>query len=238
MKSAKVGVIIPAYNEASVINKVISSMPRTIINAGTKYYIIPVVVNDASTDETSAVVSNFPQALLVSHIINSGAGAATRTGLRYLRENDFDYGATMDGDGQHTSKDLKRVLFGVLQGGTDLVIGSRLVDARGMPWYKIAGNKGLNIITKLLLGVSSTDSQSGLKAFNRKTIEQLDYRENGYAFCSEMLWRAHKANLVVSEVPIQAIYTDYSVAKGQSNWNAFQIIKQLVRHRLADIIHE
>lgn len=230
--------IIPAYNEDKVVKKVITSLPHTMTENGVTYDIVPIVVDDGSVDATASCIKSVTRAILIEHIINSGAGAATRTGLRYLRENNFDYGATMDADGQHTPKDLKNVLSALFREDTaDIIIGSRLVDSTGMPWYKIAGNKGLNLITKILLGVSSTDSQSGLKAFNRATIEHLEYRENGYAFCSEMLWRANKANLNIKEVPIKAIYTDYSVSKGQSNWNAFQIIKQLIRHRLADLIH-
>jgi glycosyltransferase involved in cell wall biosynthesis len=238
MRNSKVGVIIPAFNEAGVIAEVVANIPASINIKKLVYDLVPIVVDDGSTDQTSLKARKGDNSVVITHILNSGAGAATRTGIRYLRDNDFVFGATMDGDGQHDPKDLQKVICAAIEGGADLIVGSRLVNSDGMPWYKILGNKGLNFITKLLLGVKSSDSQSGLKAFNRKTIDLLTYRENGYAFCSEMLWRAHQAKLSIAEVPVRAIYTDYSKAKGQSNWGAFQIIKQLVRHRLSDFVHE
>jgi glycosyltransferase involved in cell wall biosynthesis len=238
MRNSRIGIIIPAYNEAEVIQKVLLSIPRNTLHRGKVYTITPIVVDDGSQDTTAEIAEKAEKVVVIRHLLNSGAGAATRTGMRYLREDGYTFGATMDADGQHAAEDLIRVLAAAIDGQSDLIIGSRLVNTAGMPWYKVIGNKGLNLLTRILLGVGSTDSQSGLKAFNRKTIEALNYRESGYAFCSEMLWRAQKANLTISEIPIRAIYTDYSIAKGQSNWNAFQIIKQLLKHRISDLLHE
>lgn len=235
---SKIGVVIPAYNESAVIREVLVTLPRTILYEGKRLSVVPIVVDDASHDDTTVVVSSVKNVVLIRHLVNSGAGAATRTGLSYVRElKDYKLAATMDADGQHSPKDLVKIIKSLEKDPSDVVIGSRLINTEGMPWYKIVGNKGLNFVTFLLLGVSTTDSQSGLKAFNRQAIENLSYRENGYAFCSEMLWRANQANLVISEEPIEAIYTEYSKAKGQSNWNAIQIIKQLIKHRISDLLH-
>lgn len=238
MSKKRIGVILPAYNEGQVIARVLKKIPRTLTVQKTTYQVIPIVVDDGSADNTALEARKDKKTHVLNHIINSGAGAATRTGLRYVRENGYDFAATMDADGQHSPKDLRNVLTAVIKGEGDVIIGSRLINNEGMPAIKVLGNKGLGFITRLLLGVRSSDSQSGLRAFNRKTIDTLTYRENGYAFCSEMLWRAQKAKLHISETPIQAIYTDYSKSKGQNNWNGFQIIKQLIKHRTADLLHE
>ena len=100
---------------------------------------------------------------------------------------------------------------------------------------KILGNRGLTLITYLLFGINVTDSQSGLRIFSQKAIDVLEWKSTGYDFCSEMLWRAKKANLNIAEHPIQAIYTDYSKSKGQSNWNAVNIVKSLVRRRIVEM---
>jgi glycosyltransferase involved in cell wall biosynthesis len=238
MKVMKIGVIIPAYNEANAIGAVLDSLPRTL-TLDQKYTVIPVVIDDGSTDETAKVAESHPaKPVVIRHILNMGAGAATRTGLQYLKKHGYAFGATVDADGQHVKKDIANVITAAVEGKGDIVIGSRLGDPKGMPWYKIMGNIGLNFVTRLLLGVSTTDSQSGLKGFNSRTINALDFRENGYAFCSEMLWRAQRADLSITEVHIQAVYTDYSKGKGQNSWNGFNIIKQLIKHRLADLLHE
>jgi len=104
-----------------------------------------------------------------------------------------------------------------------------------MSKVKILGNKGLSLATYALFGVNSTDSQSGLRVYSRKALEQLKWKTSGYEFCSEMLWRAKQLNLRINEYPIRAIYTEYSKAKGQNNWNAVNIIKSLVKRRIMEI---
>lgn len=237
MKSKRVGIVFPAFNEGSVIQDVLANVPETIVINKVTYSLVPIVVDDGSRDQTAQKARSNKRTVVISHLINSGPGAATRTGLHYARQQGFEFCVTADADGQHSPTDIRKVLHAVIAGPADIVIGSRLVDTTGMPWYKIFGNKGLNVMTRILLGVRSSDTQSGLRAFNRKALEQLDYRENWYAFCSEMLWRAHRAGLQVSEVSVQAIYTEYSKGKGQSNWNGFNIVKQLIKHRVADLIH-
>lgn len=227
-------VIIPAYNEAAVIAQVIKDARKTF--SKTKDLSIDIiVVNDGSKDAT-AKEANIGGAIVISHILNSGAGGATLTGLAYARQNNYDIAATMDADGQHSPEDVLKGIRYLIKNSTDLLIGSRLIDSSGMSKTKILGNKGLSFITKLLFNVAVTDSQSGLRIYSSKAIQTLDWRATGYEFCSEMIWRAKQLNLIIDEYPIRAIYTDYSRQKGQNNWNAVNIIKRLFRQRLLELI--
>ncbi len=230
-------IILPAYNEAEVISKVIDGLPRTVEYKSRKMPTKIVVVNDGSHDDTAAVVARRSHVQLINHILNSGAGAATRTGLNYALEQGADYAITMDADGQHAAKDVIRLAEEAMKDLDDFIIGSRLLETRGMPWYRIVGNKFLSFTTYLIFGVSVSDSQSGLKAFNRTALQKITFHSNNYAFCSEMLWKAHQQKLRIREIPIQAIYTDYSLRKGQSNWGAIHIIRQLLKRRLLDFIN-
>jgi glycosyltransferase involved in cell wall biosynthesis len=193
-----------------------------------------VVVNDGSTDDTSLIASK-NGAMVINHILNSGAGGATATGLSYAQQNYFDIACTMDADGQHSTDDVIKGVEQLIEQGSDLMIGSRLIDTSGMSKTKIFGNKGLSLITYILFGVNSTDSQSGLRIYSRKALEQLKWKTNGYEFCSEMLWRAKQIKLNIDEYPIKAIYTEYSKGKGQNNWNAVNIVKSLVRRRITEM---
>lgn len=103
---------------------------------------------------------------------------------------------------------------------------------------KVAGNKGLSYITFLLFGIKVTDSQSGMRIYSKKALDNLKWKSSGYEFCSEMLWRAKQQNMKVDEYPITAIYTDYSKAKGQNNWNSFNIIKSLLQRRIMEVFGE
>lgn len=192
-----------------------------------------VVVNDGSKDTTAADASR-SGAITINHILNSGAGAATATGLSYASQNGYDFAATMDADGQHRPEDVIEGIRKITQVNADLLIGSRLIDSRGMSPIKLVGNKGLSIITYVLFGINVTDSQSGLRIFSKKALEQLRWQTSGYEFCSEMLWRARQQGMNVEEYAIEAIYTDYSKSKGQNNWNGVNIVKSLVKRRILE----
>jgi len=229
----RLAIVIPAYNEQSAINHVLKdiqhvfkSVPHDII-----------VVDDGSKDNTAKIASE-NKAIVIGHIINSGSGAATTTGLTYALANNYDFVATLDADGQHSAKDLLNTYQFLKDNNYDLVIGSRLINSSGMSTIKKVGNKGLSYFTFLLFGINVTDSQSGMRVFSRKALETIQLRSTGYEFCSEMLWRAKQQRLAISEYPIQAIYTDYSKSKGQNNWNAFMIIRSLIGRRFMEIFYE
>lgn len=226
-------IIIPAYNEAKVIGEVISSI--TSVMKKTQYSFCVVTVNDGSKDDTKKEAQKHG-AIVIDHILNSGAGSATATGLSYAQQNNFDIACTMDADGQHAPEDVVNGISVLINKNIDLLIGSRLLNSDGMSKVKVLGNKGLSVITYLLFGINSTDSQSGLRIFSKKALEQLRWKTSGYEFCSEMLWRAKQLRLNISEYPIKAIYTEYSKSKGQNNWNAINIIKSLLKRRIAELL--
>lgn len=225
-------IVIPAYNEESVIGNVVRGVLKEFRDG--KYDVTVAVVDDGSHDNTSngAVKGG---AVLIRHILNSGAGGATATGLSYAEQNGFDIAATMDADGQHKPSDVRAGIDKLCNSNVDLLIGSRLIDSTGMSRVKILGNRGLSFVTHILFGIRSTDSQSGLRIFSRRALEELRWKTRGYEFCSEMLWRAKQQGMIIDEYPIEAIYTDYSVSKGQNNWNAVNIIKSLLKRRLLEL---
>lgn len=232
-ESQKICVVIPAYNEASVIGDVIKQTKDAFKKANLTATIV--VINDSSSDETSAVAAK-AGATVIDHILNSGAGGATATGLSYAEQNRFDVAVTMDADGQHDASDVVDGVKRLLKSNTiDLLIGSRLINKDGMSKLKIIGNRGLSIITFALFGINSTDSQSGLRVFSRHALKNLRWKTSGYEFCSEMLWRAKQQHLIIDEYPIKAIYTDYSKSKGQNNWNGVNILKSLLRRRITEM---
>lgn len=229
----RVCVIVPAYNEATVIADVIQTSKKAFAKIK-EFDIDIVVINDGSRDETSSEAKK-GGAIVVDHILNSGAGGATLTGLAYARKHKYDIAATMDADGQHAPEDVIKGIKKIDKSPSGLLIGSRLIDSEGMSKTKVLGNKGLSLITKVLFGVNVTDSQSGLRIYSRTAIEKLGWKTTGYEFCSEMIWRAKQLGIEIEEFPIQAIYTDYSRSKGQNNWNAINIVKRLFKQRIVEI---
>ncbi len=231
----KVALVIPAYNEGKVIADVIRSIKKEFKK--TNYIFSVVVVDDGSKDDTSLQAGR-AGAHVIRHILNTGSGGATATGLSYAHQNGFDIAATLDGDGQHDAGDVRTGIELMASSDHDLLIGSRLIDSTGMSKIKVLGNKGLSYITYVLFGINVTDSQSGMRVFSKRALSELKWKTSGYEFCSEMLWRARQANLNIGEFPIKAIYTDYSSAKGQSNWNALNIVKTLLMRRIVELLSE
>jgi len=178
-----------------------------------------VVVNDGSGDNTQfeAERAGFST---VNHAINRGLGAAIKTGIEYAKEKKADIMVTFDGDGQHDPSDIEKIIWPVFQKKADLVIGSRFKKSKNVPLDRFFLNWFANFITLLLYGVVTTDSQSGLRTFSKKALNVVDFKGERMDFSSEILLEAKRNNLKIAEVPIKAIYTEYSRKKGQKNLNA------------------
>jgi glycosyltransferase involved in cell wall biosynthesis len=230
----KVALVIPAYNEGKVIGQVVRGLAKVF--KGSSYDVRIVVVDDGSKDDTSDQ-ARLAGAQVITHVLNTGSGGATATGLSYAAQNGFDIATTSDADGQHDPADVLRGVDLMVAHHDDLLIGSRLMDKTGMSKVKVLGNTGLSTITNVLFGIKVTDSQSGLRIFSKRALGELKWKTSGYEFCSEMLWRAKQLHLEIDEFPIKAIYTDYSTSKPfrQNNWNAINIVKSLVRRRIVEL---
>ncbi len=223
----KLAILIPAYNEEKTLGKVLNSLPRCF--PGVKKIEV-IVVSDGSIDHTSEIALK-ANTVLIEHDLNRGLGGALGTGFAYAKKEKFDALLTFDADGQHRIADIWPVLKPIINKKTDVSIGSRLKNAKGMPWYRIIGIWGLNLITLAFFWVWTTDSQSGLRAFSKKAIEKIDIRSNRMEVSSEFFYEIGRKNLKIFEVPIGSVYTKYSLRKGQKNINAFRIISKLIYRR-------
>lgn len=219
----KLAVVIPAYNEERVIGNVLKEIPKGLSGINK---IEVVVVDDGSADRTSKIARK-SGATVLRHFVNRGLGGALGTGLTYAKENGFDLAVTMDADGQHNPTDLSKIIEPILMGEADFVIGTRLTNPDGMPWYRIIGNWGLNLFTYMMYGVWTTDSQSGFRAFSKRALECVEIEMIGMEVSSGFFDAVSTHNLRYTEVPIIPIYTDYSLSKGQKNWNGFTILFRL-----------
>ncbi len=222
----KLAIIVPAFNEASVIESVLKSLPQKIIGISK---IKTVVVNDGSSDQTYQKAQN-ANILVLNHILNRGAGAATRTGIDFAKSSQADVIVTFDADGQHNPTDIEKLVRPIIENKADLVIGSRLKKRQKMPVDRFILNWLGNIITFFLFGAFSTDTQSGLRAFSKNAASLIDFKSDRMEFSSEIIQEAKRHKLKIVEVPTDAIYTKYSRSKGQKNINALPVlIRTLVK---------
>ncbi len=212
-------IIIPAFNEETKVSDVISDL----LNSGFKNI---VVIDDGSRDKTCEKVQK-TKAKLLKHPINIGVGGATSTGLEYARQKDFQYAITVDSDGQHDIKDIKKIANEIKKDECDFIIGSRLKNMKNINGIRFYGNHFMDFATAILCGKYTEDTQSGLRAFNKNALSKIQPVSSGYEVSSEIIVQAIRGNLKISTIPIAAIYTEYSLKKGQKISNAIRVIRNL-----------
>jgi len=213
----KTWIVIAAFNEGKSVGTVVNNLH----SAGYKNI---VVVNDGSQDNTDLVASA-AGADVVSHIINRGQGAALKTGMDYALEQGADIIVHFDADGQHKVGEIKQIIEPIQQAAYDIALGSRfLEDKSNTPFIRKLFLKGGAIIHFLLYRIKLTDSHNGFRAMSRKAAQKLDIKSDGMEHASEIIDLVSKNKLKYIEVPVTITYTDYSKARGQSTWNAFNIL--------------
>jgi glycosyltransferase involved in cell wall biosynthesis len=216
-------IVIPAYNEATTIRKVIVGALRVADRV--------LVVDDGSTDRTGEIAGAVG-ATLVRHVVNRGLGGALGTGIIAALRLGAEAVVTMDADGQHRPEDAGKIFERLAAGDAEFVIGSRMIDPNGsMPARRRLANRVGNLLTYALFGVMVSDSQSGLRGLSRAAAAELDLKTNGMEVSSEFIKEAGERGWRIAEVAIPAIYTDYSLSKGQSFLVGLKTAAKLIYRR-------
>jgi glycosyltransferase involved in cell wall biosynthesis len=216
MFNKNTAIIIPVYNEAGVIKKVVDS-------ALARYSSV-ICVNDGSMDDSSKEIAK-TNAYLIEHPINMGQGAALQTGIEFARQlPSIEYFVTFDADGQHRLEDVEAMLDEIRQGEYDIILGSRFLGKTvGMKASKFVILKAAIKFSNLTSGLKLTDTHNGLRTFNKKVANEIQITMPDMAHASEILEIVAEKKYRYKEIPVTINYTDYSLAKGQSIVNAINI---------------
>jgi len=219
--------IVPCYNEGTVIFDVLTNARETLPNI--------VGVNDGSADDSAAQI-RAAGAHLVDHPVNLGQGAAIQTGVEYARaQPGAKYFVTFDADGQHQVKDVMRMIERLRTEPLDIIVGTRFAGQENsqVPWIKRAVLKTVVMLSPRTKKLGLTDAHNGLRAFNRRVAEEMNIRMNGMSHASEIVSMIDKHGWRVDEEPVDILYTEYSMSKGQSLINGVNILADgLVARRL------
>ena len=219
-RNADTWLIIPLYNEATVVKEVIVEARSTFRNV--------VCVDDGSSDD-SVAEALAGGAVVLRHPINLGQGAALQTGIEFARaQPGAEYFVTFDSDGQHQVSDALAMVQRLRTEPYDIIVGSRFLDGRtNASALKKFVLRLAVLFERMSTGVRLTDAHNGLRAFNRVAAGKLRIRQNRMAHASEIVAQIGEHKLRYAEQPGHIVYTDYSRSKGQALWNSVNILSEL-----------
>lgn len=219
--------IIPAYNEAENIEKVVDNIIQNY--SGYDY----IIVNDGSTDETEEICirNNY---CFVSHPINLGIGGAVQTGYRYALKNHYDIAVQIDGDGQHDISYVEELIEPLIKGEADIAIGSRFITREGFQ-SSASRRAGIFFLSKLIQCLCLKrvkDVTSGFRAVNKNYIRiyadnyPSDYPE------PEAIVSALIHGGIVREIPV--IMKERT--SGKSSINLYKSVYYMIKVTLAILV--
>lgn len=203
----RIALVIPIFNEAQVIGQVLEEVRHH------GDYIL-IVVDDGSGDDSFVQASAYG-ALTLRHKLNRGKGAAVKTGIMAANLLEADIVVTMDGDGQHNPVDIRTLVDPIINGTSDVVLGSRILNKKEMPLVKVIANYVGNFFTWLFYGIMVSDSQSGFRAYSKYAALIIDTKADKYEYDSKVIREIKNYRLQFTEVPVHTRYTDYSTGKKQ-----------------------
>ncbi len=229
IKKDKILVVIPAYNESENIESVLKEIKKDI------NYADILVINDCSKDNTAEIVKK-NKVKCITNVFNMRYAWAVQVGLKYARDNGYDYVIQMDADGQHIAAEAEKMYKEMKKTGSDIVIGSRYLKDMGYPcpFFRRVGTKFFEFIIKLFTGKRIADPLSGFQCLNRDVI-------NYYAGCGnypeypdanlviEMLLKGYK----ISEIPVKMRLRENGVSMHSGFWKP---IKYMISQFLICIV--
>ncbi len=200
-------VIIPTYNEAGNIRRMIGAL------ISLKEEVDVLVIDDGSPDGTASIVKetmfDFPgRVFLIEREGKLGLGTAYVTGFKYAIEKNYQYVCEMDADFSHDPTDVPELIRVVRSREADLAIGSRYANGISIinwPLTRLILSYSANIYARTITGLPIFDTTAGFKCIHRDVIENIALdriRSNGYAFQIELHFRAWKAGFKLKEVSI------------------------------------
>ena len=204
----RIGVLVPAYNEADSVGWVLDRIPARVCGVETAV----LVVDDGSRDGTGEVAAEH-DAVVARHVINRGGGAALRTGYRLLAASGTTMVVTLDADGQHLPSEMDRLVEPVLSGEVAVAHGSRVLgEAESNHYARELGIVFFNRMVSLITRTRVSDCSNGYRAVRTDVLPQLVLRQEQF-HTSEFLIEAIKRGIPAKEVPVTVAHRRHGHSK-------------------------
>jgi glycosyltransferase involved in cell wall biosynthesis len=204
MPRPRVCAIIPCFNEAHAIGRVVRSARLHVSEV--------LVVDDCSTDATAAEAVA-AGATVLRHERNLGKGAGLKTGFAAAAARSFDAAVTLDGDGQHDTSEIPLFLDAYAQGDCDIVLGNRMTDTRVMPLIRRVANRFTSWAISRMVRVPMQDTQCGFRLIGLDFWKAVHLDTCRFDLESEILIKACRSGARIREVRIRTIYFGTGASK-------------------------
>jgi glycosyltransferase involved in cell wall biosynthesis len=219
LSNSELWIVLAAFNEAAVIGDVLQGLSAYLPRV--------VVVDDGSTDRTGDIATKIG-ACLVTHRVNLGQGAALQTGIAYALARGAKIICTFDADGQHPPETIDALHATLKRTDSDIVFGSRFLnDTAKIPATRRALLRLAVLLNKVQTGLALTDTHNGLRLMRADAARHMRFKHARMAHASEILSITKKHGLRYAETPTPIVYTPYSLRKGQSLFNAMDVLFDL-----------
>jgi dolichol-phosphate mannosyltransferase len=221
-------VIVPTYDEVENIGELLTAIRSSAPDADV------LVVDDSSPDGTAEVAEKVAAEVgrieVLRRAVKDGLGNAYRAAFARVLAEGYEVIVTLDADFSHDPAVIP-VLLDLVEGGTDLAVGSRYVPGGATPnWpaYRLALSRYGNRYAGWMLGLRLRDATSGFRAYRAELLSDIRYEtteSNGYAFMTELAYRSSAYRADVREHPI----TFHDRTRGTSKMSAFVIVESMLR---------
>ena len=225
----KLSVVMPVYDEVATIE---TAVRRVLENEFDKELVI---VDDGSTDGTRQILQRLtdPRIKVYSHDRNRGKGACLQTALQHITG---DIVVIQDADLEYRPRDYAQLIGPILDGDADVVYGSRFLGGphRVLYIWHDLGNRVLTLIANVLYNVNLSDIETGYKAFSRRVLARVRFREPSFAFEVEFTAKVIKEGFRIFDTPIS--YAGRTYAEGKKiGWKDGVIaLWGLLKYRFTD----
>jgi glycosyltransferase involved in cell wall biosynthesis len=220
-----VSIIVPAKDEARTIEQVLTRLTQL------PWELQVIVVDDGSTDDTSAIVERFGGATLLRHERNRGKGAAVRTGIA---ASTGDIVLIQDADLEYDPDDLPKLLAPLFSGVADVVYGTRLRGGeaqRAHLFWHYLGNRSLSLMTNVLYNTTISDMEVGYKAFRGDLLRSIHLVSDDFRFEPEITAKVLRRHVRLYEVPISYYGRTYDEGKKITWRDGIHAVTALLRFR-------
>ncbi len=226
----KVSVLIPAYNEAATIEKVLRAV-RSVVVAGAVFEVI--VIDDGSTDGTDSICRSLSDLIdIYERQNNQGKGAALRTGIARASG---DIILIQDADLEYDPNEYSKLLAPIMSGNADVVLGSRFAGSeahRVVYFWHMVGNRFLTLLSNVMTDLNLTDMECGYKVFRTDVLRKIQLTENSFGFEPEVVAKLAKLGCRIYEVGVSYYGRTYAEGKKIGVKDGFRALYAIAKHNV------